>query len=259
MMERVSRATIEKGMIPLNKLEKLKLHGTEIGNVALGSILKHCGSKLKTLDIGNTHVGGLGCIQILLVMLGFRVVESLDYKGVNQSLRKLNLSGLSLPQREIGLLSLHLLKFQYLENLNFSSIRSSIQGGGYHELGSGVKSEELTYLMSAISSSASHSTREDVGSTQCNHKDNKHTDEHKGVGCNYSFKSVSLANKVIGRFDLKALCQPCTCTIDEVGWYAIQVSPPKFESLPSRYNAEARIPAPRSQWTRSVEGRSPRD
>lgn len=93
-----------KGTVPLGKLERLKLHGTEIGIQGLGALLQHCGKQIKSLDIGNTRVGGTGSIELLLMLLGYeehKIQESdsmANYASPgNLTLEKINLSHLSVP------------------------------------------------------------------------------------------------------------------------------------------------------------------
>ncbi|PWN38448.1 uncharacterized protein FA14DRAFT_171140 [Meira miltonrushii] len=102
MMTRV--VTNAEGMVPLRKLERLKLHGTEIGIQGLGALLQHCGKQIKSLDIGSTRVGGTGSIELLLMLLGYEERKTqksdllVDYASPgNLTLEKINLSHLSIP------------------------------------------------------------------------------------------------------------------------------------------------------------------
>ncbi|UZJ54917.1 hypothetical protein CBS101457_004237 [Exobasidium rhododendri] len=220
MMERISRATIARGFIPLGKLKKLKLHGTEIGNLALGSILKHCGSKLDSLDIANTHVGGMGCSQILFLLLGLEY-ELQQFRGTNATLRKLNLSGLSLPDREIVMFASNIHTLSALENLTFNEIRSYNQGGGYHDLSEGVDAEDLQLIMSALALSASRGRDRDSHTIQCGHQSRPRplgVDRSKP----YHFENLAVSNRVIGAFDLHSLKQPCHCGVEDMHHYAIK-------------------------------------
>lgn len=101
MMARIM--TNAKGSVPLGKLERLKLHGTEIGIQGLAALLEHCGKQIKTLDIGNTRVAGAETMEILLMLLGYEgcPVEESDslLKAAapgNMILEKINLAHLNI-------------------------------------------------------------------------------------------------------------------------------------------------------------------
>lgn len=102
MMTRI--VTNAKGSVPLGKLERLKLHGTEIGIQGLGALLQHCGKRIKSLDIGNTRVNGTGSMEPLLMLLGYEERERQDSDSIanyfspgNMTLEKINLSYLNIP------------------------------------------------------------------------------------------------------------------------------------------------------------------
>ena len=101
MMDRIVKNA--KGFVPLGKLERLKLHGTEIGIQGLGALLQHCGKRIRSLDIGSTRVGGTGSMELLMMLLGFekngvRESDSMAKHATpaNMTLEKLNVSHLSI-------------------------------------------------------------------------------------------------------------------------------------------------------------------
>lgn len=172
MMDRITRETIDSGVIPLCKLKKLKITGTHIGIIGLGSLLKHCGKTLESLDISYTRVGGEGALLILLMLLGLS--SSTDPATVNTSLVKLNLSGLSLP--EVDLNSMPLESMMALQVFDFRDMRTLPQDSGSHDLASGLKSNLLTYMMMSLGA-RSHALH----------------DARSG----FSFERISISNKLI--------------------------------------------------------------
>lgn len=182
MMDRITRATIEEGVIPLGNLKKLKVTGTHIGIVGLGSLLKHCGNKIESLDISYTRVGGEGALQILFVLLGFSTEFGSPSSPVrvNNTLRKLNLSGLSLPQDDLSSVSLDSLTA--LQIFDFKEMRTRPQDSGSHDLALGIKNSLLTYLMLALAASAEE-RKENSGEV---------LDPSK-----FSFERISISNRII--------------------------------------------------------------
>jgi hypothetical protein len=182
MMDRVTRATIDEGVIPLNKLKKLKINGTQIGIVGLGSLLKHCGSRLESLDIGYTRVGGEGSLQILFLLLGMTPLTKSDPKEYsdNTVLRKLNMSGLSIPAEDLASTWLYSLKS--LRILDFREMRTHPQGSGSHDLVSGISNCLLTILMISLNHLADTRTEERL--------------DHLNGSSYYLFERVSISNKV---------------------------------------------------------------
>lgn len=99
--------------VPLCHVRTLKLRGTDISDVGVAELLKPCARTLERLDIGYTHVGETGGLDVLALALGLemRVVyptgpggryEDPDPNGGRHSistgtrLKKLSLSGLTL-------------------------------------------------------------------------------------------------------------------------------------------------------------------
>ena len=221
MMERISRATTGRSGIPLARLTTLKLRGTQVGNLAVGSFLKHCGCKLATLDVADTHFGGLGSIEILLLMLGFTVPGPVG-RGRNTSLRKLNLSGLSLPPSEISLLLDHIALCESLQVLNFCQVHSHPQGGGYSELGIGVPGESLGRLLGIVCASGPVEERSE-SSTGMRHCPAGHRAGVAGP-FPYAYERLAISNKVLGGIELDGLWRSCECRRQDFGWYGVRVS-----------------------------------
>jgi hypothetical protein len=172
MMDRITRETIDKGIIPLAKLKKLKITGTHIGIIGLGSLLKHCGKTLESLDISYTRVGGEGALQILLVLLGLH--SDTGPAPTNDTLAKLNLSGLSLPEDDLN--SMPLESMMALQIFDFRDMRTLPQDSGSHDLACGIKSNLLTYMMMSL------------GARSLGHPTNN--------SC-YSYERISISNKLI--------------------------------------------------------------
>jgi hypothetical protein len=187
MMDRITRATIEEGLIPLGKLKKLKITGTQIGIIGLGSLLKHCGNNLESLDISYTRVGGEGALQILLVLLGCETdLDPLSTPIIlNTTLRKLNLSGLSLPHDD--LCTIWLGSLRALQVFDFKQMRTHPQASGTHDLALGIRNSLLVILMLSLGSLAEERRREREQSTISIADDTQ----------NFSFERVSISNKVI--------------------------------------------------------------
>ncbi|WFD33212.1 hypothetical protein MCUN1_000025 [Malassezia cuniculi] len=70
--------------IPFQHLECLDVSNTSVGDVGLGGIMRLCGSRLHSLDVGYTRVGEHGSLDLLRMGLG------------NAPLRHVGLSGLVL-------------------------------------------------------------------------------------------------------------------------------------------------------------------
>lgn len=207
MMERISRSAIEQGFLPLNRLKKLKLRGTQVSNLALASILKHCGSRLESLDISHTRVGGDGCIQILAVLLGLTINESITAaKGTNTLLRKLNISGLSIPEEEMKLLPI--VNLEAMRILDCNQMKTIEQQSGHHDLGVGIKPNLVHHLLKQI----------------CQLWSTKSDQVLNGQG--YHFERLSLSNKLVGGYlQIHDLLHRHSCeTHATISSFAVKVS-----------------------------------
>lgn len=142
MMTKATQATIDQGTVPLSKIRKIKLNGTQVGGASVGSLLKHCGPQLQSLDIGNTKIGGTGSIEMLLMALGYSIGHTLRpaTKG-NETLQKINLSRLELPEMDL----LHFIRalpdFHALRTINLDHVQP-LKGGST----SGLSANLLAFL-----------------------------------------------------------------------------------------------------------------
>jgi hypothetical protein len=127
MMSRATQQTLMQGTVPLSKLRKVKLNGTHIGITGVASLLKHCGPRLESLDVGNTRVGGSGCIDLLFMALAYDEggPKGSYSTGSNRNvLLKINLSSLEIPETDLARFLVAVAKFHALRSINLNYVQS---------------------------------------------------------------------------------------------------------------------------------------
>lgn len=222
MMDRVAYATVETRIIPLGKLRKLKLRGTQVGTLAVGCLLHYCGDNIHTLDISDTRFGGEGCIQILQLLLGFNSLQdNLKSRLRPTPLRKINLSGLSLPSKEIAMISTPLLAS--VEVFQFSNIHSLRQGGGSLELGSGLHPRDIMSIIFKLLRVWHRDVKDTTSASNGSLAEGMTSD-----GNSYYHQRITLSNKISPAFEFGALYTSdelaCYCNSSDTLKHGVKVS-----------------------------------
>lgn len=147
---------LEEGYVPLGKLRRLKITGTEMGPLGILSLLKHCGTRLQSLDIGGLDFTKVDAMELLLPVLGLSNHEhEWDYDlqdhtivnshGTefavihNSRLEKISMAGTAMSMSQLLRFLNTIPRMRALRIINLNNIKTIPVGSGSSNVRSGIR------------------------------------------------------------------------------------------------------------------------